>query len=151
MSKVNDLDLDFRKFCVKILAGPAAGGNPCIYLNKGFNFNQFNKWMWFFRYKAALYQVQNPRHYVELFTTSYEYVPPKDELIKRLTNKITGCKREITKWNNVLRLAKERWDELFPIEEEEAWKKVVKKLEHQECQLRNYQLELKKIQEVHNA
>lgn len=145
MSKENDLDLNYRKFCVKIEGGPSAGGNPCIYFNKGFNFNQFVKWMWYFKYRAALYTVQNPYHSVEILTTSYEYVPPKEETIKRLQYKIIGAKREITKCNNALRLAKENWSELFPIENEDIWKKVSIKLYSYQCSLKSLQTELSNI------
>ena len=141
--------LDLKRYCVRISAGPKAGGTPCIYLKKGFSFNQFMKWKWYFEYRAALYKVQNPRHYVEYQWSSYNYVPEREELIKRCKNKIIHAKGKITQCENSLRLAKQHWNELFPIEDEDEkdWKRVVKKLEEYNCKLKNLESELIKLKE----
>lgn len=135
-------DLDLKRFYVKICAGPAAGGNPCIYHNTGFTFNQFMKWQWYFNYRAALYKIQHPRHYVDISTGSYDYVPPKEEQIKRLKDKITAKKATITKYENLVRLAKKTWDQLFPLEEEPSYKRAVAKIEKAKQELSQLQTEL---------
>ena len=85
-------DLSLKRFYFKICAGPNAGGNPCVYINKGFEFNTFTKWRWYFHYRAALYKVQHPRHHVDIITGSVDYVPPHDQQVKRLRDKIVGKK-----------------------------------------------------------
>lgn len=122
-------ELKNKRFCVKICAGPNAGGNPCIYLNKDFPFQLFMKWQWLFRYRAALYQVQNPKHHVDLTTSSYDFVPPVEMQIKSLTNKIAARKRIITQWQTKVKSLEAEWNQLFPIEEQEFHIKSLAKIE----------------------
>lgn len=100
-------DLTLKRFYVKICAGPHAGGNPCIYASRDFPFDLFMKWKWYFDYRAALYKVQNPRHYVDMLTGKYDYVPPFDVSVKTLKNKISGVKAMITKDGGRLESAKQ--------------------------------------------
>lgn len=112
------MHVDEKRFYVSIWAGPASGGNPCIYHNTGFSFKNFAKWMWFFKYRAALYQVANPKHIVDFRTGSFDYVPPIEQKIKKLKDDIQGKKATITKIENRMKKGKAEWNELFPIEQD---------------------------------
>ena len=122
-------NLEYKRFYVKICAGPGSGGNPCIYHNMDFTFDLFMKYQWLFRYKAALYQVQNPKHHVHLSTGSYDYVPPTEMLIKSLNNKIISRKSIITQWQNKVKAWEAEWNQLFPITEQEFYIKAKLKIE----------------------
>ena len=59
-------------------------GAESHYFVKGLSFDLFTKYRWYFRYRAALLQVQYPMRYVELRQFDYEHKPEKAELRKRL-------------------------------------------------------------------
>jgi hypothetical protein len=126
-----------KRFYVKIDAGPCAGGNPCVYHNKDFPFEIFMKWKWYFDYRAALYKIQHPKHRVDLMTGSYDYLPPAETAIRNMQNKITAKKRVISKYRNKIQMAKNEWDELFPIEEYPLYKKAMEKIKRTQTELDN--------------
>ena len=126
-----------KRFYVKIDAGPCAGGNPCVYHNKDFPFELFMKWEWYFDYREALYKVQHPKHRVDLMTGSYDYVPAREVAVLNLKNKIVAKKRVISKYRNKIQMAKNEWNELFPIEEYPIYKKAMEKINRTQTEL-NY-------------
>lgn len=90
--------------------------------------------------------MNNPRHTVTLLTGSYDYAPPRDIVIKELKNKLAGKKRTISKYSNLLQLAEQQWNKLFPISEDVLYIKAAdkinrlkKELEHLEIQLKDYE------------
>ena len=100
----------------------------------GYTLEQFQRWTWYFRYRAALLQIKYPRHIVELKTGSFDAKPKlKSQIIKK---RITAKKRQITKTMNLLAKAEKHWDELFPIHEDELYKKAVTKLGRLKTELR---------------
>jgi hypothetical protein len=126
-----------KRFYVKIDAGPQAGGNPCVYLNKDFPFEPFMKWKWYFDYRAALYKVQHPKYRVDLMTGSYNYVLAPEVAFLTLKNKIIAKKRVISKYRNQIQMAKNEWNELFPIEEYPLYKKARAKINRTQTELDN--------------
>lgn len=110
----------------------------CHYWN-GFPFSVFMRWQWFFRYRAALVQIEHPRKYVELVTWNYDYVPEAEELKQRLKNKIKSKKGKITQYKNSLKKAEKEWNQLFPIEEYILYQKAVAKIDRLERELNNLQ------------
>lgn len=129
------MHVDEKRFFVSIWAGPYPGGNPCVYHNTGFKFENFMKWLWFFKYRAALYQVKNPKHWVEFRTGSYDYVMPLDEKIKKLKDAIQGKKANITKIENRIKENTANWNELFPIEDDKFYKEAVEKVNRLKIEL----------------
>ena len=95
------------------------------------------KWKWYFDYRAALYKVQHPKHRVDLVTGSYDYVPPASVAIRNRQNKIIGKKRVISKYRNKIQMARNEWNELFPIEEYPLYKKALAKIERTQKELDN--------------
>lgn len=134
-----------KRFYVKIIAGKVQGMTQTIYFRDGLTFQIFNKWRWYFNYREALYRVQNPRHYVLLSSGSYDYVALADEQLKRLTDKVKGAKAMVTKCENLLKKAKENWHELFPIEDEEMYKKAILKINKHKHELMLYENELSQL------
>lgn len=141
MASVNE-----KRFFVKIEAGPKAGGNPCTYHNNGFPFPVFTKWKWYFEYRAALLKVNNPRHTVTLLTGSYDYIPPRDVVMKELKNKLAGKKRTISKYTNLLALAEKHWDKLFPISEDVLYIKAADKINRLKKELEQLEIQWKEYE-----
>lgn len=121
-------EMQDKRFFVKIKAGPAPGGNPTAYFNYGFTYANFNKWQWFFKYRAALIQVNHPRWTVH-YTTGFEvYKPTQEALAKRNRDKYRAVTSQITAIRNRMAHGKRNWVELFPIEDTAAWQNAECKL-----------------------
>ena len=138
-------DLDLKRFGCKIFGGECNGGGKVVYYNTGFTFQQYFKWRWYFKYREALYKVQNPKHYTEFHQFDYEYVPSKVENQIRLNNKIKGKKAAITKLENAMENEKKHWDKLFPLEDEPMWKKATEKLNKLKFELQTLTIELAQL------
>ena len=94
---------------------------PVFLIWKGYTFDQFMRWMWYFEYRAALIKVQNPRADVKVDVFDYE--AKGEDLAKILQNRIKGKKSNITKNQNKLDGVKaefedfkRRFSDLFPDE-----------------------------------
>lgn len=91
-------------------------------------FEMANKWNWYFKYIAALLQVKYPKFKVEL-TPGSEIAEPDSIIAERhATNKIRAKKAKITEIENKIKLARENWNDLFPIYDHPSYKKAVEKL-----------------------
>lgn len=97
--------------------------------------DQSVKWSWYFRYRAALLQVANPKTYVDISNGPYDPTPKDQADIYR--RRLIARKRKITEWNNKLQKAKDTWNELFPIENDHFYKKAVAKIAKDEEDLAN--------------
>ncbi len=117
-----------KRFWVKIRAGQYQCLSEPIYYRNDLPFHCISKWRWYFQYREALYRVSNPRHYVELTQGSYDYVPPIEEKRKQLKNKLIAKKGQITALKNAIKTAEQNWNELFPIQQNEAYKNAVQKI-----------------------
>lgn len=137
--------LTYKRFYFKIDAGPGKGGNPCVYHNKDFPFELFMKWRWYFDYRAALYKVQHPRHTVDVFWGSYDFVPPAEQQIKDLKNKIISQKRKITEYKNKIKSWEKSWNKLFSIQDEDFYKKATEKIKRKEVELRESEEKMKAL------
>lgn len=96
------------------------------------------KWEWYFNYRAALLQIKYPRYRVEIKRGQRD---PEgltkvqiDNRVKK--NRITTCKRMITKITNALKAYEnEESSKLLPDWEFPAYIKSKKKLEHYQNEL----------------
>jgi len=93
---------------------------------EGYTLQQLTKWDWYFRYRAALYQIKYPKADVQLNTFKYE--ADGEKLDRALRNRWIAKKRKITEWTNKIARAEESYDELFPIEEHQVYITAVAKL-----------------------
>ncbi|MDP2188545.1 MAG: hypothetical protein Q8J69_07670 [Sphingobacteriaceae bacterium] len=84
------------------------------------------KYDWYFKYRAALLQVKYPRAEVQCFWGNQ---PAEGKTLQHiLKTKIQAKRAQITKITNKMEAAKQKWNQLFPIEDEEDWKKATAKL-----------------------
>jgi len=127
-----------RRYGCKILLhrnGFAAADAQRIHHWTGFRFEQYNKYRQWFRYRAALIQVQHPKQYVEVYEYHYQHVPEKEEMQKRLQNKLKSAKAKHTEYTNKMNRARQGWKELFPIEDHPAYQKAMEKVQEKQMQI----------------
>ncbi len=134
------------RYYYKVCAGPAPGGNPCVYFSKGFTFDSYMRWKWYLDYRAALIKVQHPRWWVDVITGKTPYIPTDVEQLKRLNDKITGKRRTISMYRNRINEAREKWTELFPLEDRADYKRAMIKIETLEHDLVDLLQQLSQIQ-----
>lgn len=82
---------------------------------------------WYFRYRAALAQVKHPKFEVE-FRWGHE--PATGKTLVEIQKAKTSAKRGLlSKYENLLMKAEQNWDQLFPIQEDEIYKRAAAKVE----------------------
>lgn len=87
------------------------------------------KYNWYFKYRAALLQVQHPKHEVTMsWGTSEKYTEEQKAEIE-FRNKLIAKKRTVTKYCNLLKQAEKEWNSLFPIQDDLMYQKAVNKIE----------------------
>lgn len=106
-----------------------------VYFRNDMTSEFFHRWRWYFKYRAALIQVQNPKAGVELNMGAYKYTLPDDEYEAKLKNLILAAKRKITEFQRKIDHARRNWNEIFPIEENPLWLKVQEKLNDYQSRL----------------
>ncbi|ARK13024.1 hypothetical protein A6C57_23295 [Fibrella sp. ES10-3-2-2] len=124
--------VDFKRFGCKVLLhrfDHHSSDYTLLHYWKDFNFHQFNKWKWFFRYRAALAQVKHPTRFVEIATFSYTYVPSAEELRKRLKDRLTAKKAKLTTYLNKLAAYEKAWTSMFPITDDIPYQLALAKIE----------------------
>lgn len=111
---------------VKILFSKSGSRALCetAYFRDDMSVQFYDRWRWYFEYRAALLKVKHPKSYVQLNQGNYEYVLPDDELRIKLENKIRAAKCKITEFNRKLKKLIDSWSELFPIEEHPDYSKI---------------------------
>ena len=62
-----------------------------------------------------------------------------------LKNKIVAKKRVISKYRNKIQMAKNEWNELFPIEEYPLYKKAMEKINRTQTELNNLMVQINEI------
>lgn len=120
-------------FGVKIiLHGKSFAGSDgkVAYFRDGLTYELINKYMQYFRYRAALVQVKHPKQHVEIRTFSHE---PKsvDAELQFTKNKLRAAKAKLTEWSNKVSKYKFAWCSLYPIEDDAAYQKAMLKIEKQ--------------------
>lgn len=124
--------IDFKRYgCKIILHRQAFQGSEgkLMHYWTGLPFKTYMKFQWYFQYRAALIKVQNPRLFVEICPFQYDHVLKVDEIRKRLTDRQRSAKAKVTEFTNKIELAKRHWNQLFPIEEDDLYKRAMTKLE----------------------
>lgn len=124
-----------KRYFVKIRGGNQQCLAETIYYKNQMSLQFLFKWMWFFKYREACYRVANPKHYCELSHGSYDYTPPAEAQLKSLKDKIINKKGRITLYSNKIALAEKHWNELFPISENDIYKKAIDKLQRMKSEL----------------
>jgi hypothetical protein len=103
-------------------------------------FETRNKWDWYFKYRAALAQVQHPKAHVKF---EWGHAPfKKKTLQQQKINRLRAKKAKITEYKNKLAKAVQKWDSLFPIEEDQRYINTVNKITSLECELETMEKEV---------
>lgn len=127
--------VDEKRYFVKIRAGKTQSVAETIYFQNGLTFELMSKYRWYFKYRTALYQVQHPRHFVEMEHGGYKYTPPDQEQLKSLKDKIAGKRRTISKFRTQVLMAEQNWSWLFPIDEDKDYLRALAKIEEHQAEL----------------
>ena len=99
-------------------------GYDQVYFKNDMTREFFERWQWFFEYKAALIKVNNPKTNVKYEVGTYIYELPEPLYFKKLVNLIRA---KITEFENKFANAIKNWDEIFPIEEHPYWARITQK------------------------
>jgi len=103
-----------------------------LYFRNDMKMDFYVKWEWFFRYRAALCQVQTPKKCIIYEYGSYDYVLPEVEVYEKVKNHYFGAKRNLTKAKNKLEQIKKNYSKIFEVESMPFWAdnlETIKKLE----------------------
>lgn len=152
---MNEVHVDQKRYGCKIILHKAkneSANRELLRYWNGFRFRTYMKWRWYFRYLVAKYQVQHPTYYVEWVEFGYDYVEPKEEARKRITNKIRSAKAKITQWTGKIEQFLEEYEKqqakvLFPVpvSENKDYKATLKKLEQKKKDLATLEEQLTKL------
>ena len=113
--------------------GYRASDEELLYSNDGFTLKHLGERQQYFNYRAALYQVANPKRYVELRIDSYEYVPKLEEKLYRAKCALTAKRGVITKVSKFMRDYRMQHNDLFlKVEEDPEYVRAKEKLEQNE-------------------
>lgn len=134
---------------VTITAHTKLGGELiCVASWDEMTFDQRLKWDWYFKYRAALMQVQNPKAYVNM---SWGHNEAKGRTVKNNTeNRLIAAKRKLTEYRNKLNRYVDQWNctlQIFPIEDDPSYKFAIKKIKEKECLVNNLQIEVEKLKQ----
>ena len=127
---------EFRIF-VKILfaeSGTAAMAEV-HYFRNDMTVPFYQKWRWYFEYRAALLRVKYPKSFIGYEQGSYIYELPENMYKDKVKNIYFSNKRQFCKFNNRLNALKQNWNEIFPIEEHPDYIKIMDKKAYYQKQL----------------
>lgn len=93
---------------------------------EGLTFQQRMRWEWYFRYRAALLQVEHPRWLIELRHGRVEVTMTEAEkAAQRLENKIRKAKADLTQATNRIERYKANYRGMFAIEEDAVYRALI--------------------------
>ena len=98
---------------------------------EGLRFDQMQRWSWFFRYMAALAQIQHPRMCVDHSWGSVK-VSTHEAQIHLAALSVAARRGMLTKHLDKVEAFKRKHSTLFPYDQHELWPQVLLK----ECRLR---------------
>lgn len=128
---VNDVS---HYFNIKVYANSVQSGEVIHFVSwSGLRWELRLKYDWYFKYRAALFQVKYPKYKVETYWGNEPATAKTLEQIKQA--KIVAKKRKITEYKNKLKAAEENWSTLFPIENDIQYQRAVEKIKRLEDEL----------------
>lgn len=95
---------------------------------EGLPFQTRSKFDWYFKYRAALIVVANPRYKVEVRWGHTLVIPREEYEKKERANRIRSKRSLVTKMTNRLNAYKRLYNEIFPIEDDDKYKRAMAKL-----------------------
>lgn len=131
----------WKKMYVKIYFGQTTAHRQTVYFRDELSFELFQKWKWYFEYRAALLRVQNPKCCIELHYGSYDYIPDAQARAKRTKDILTARKAKYTKAHNQLCNIRNNHNSLFPIEDDKYYIEALKKVHQLKMEIRQLEQE----------
>lgn len=112
------------------------GGNLIAFLSwTQLRWELRTKYDWYFRYRAALLQVQYPKFLID---TAWGNETPDDKAREQLLkNMLRAKKAKITGLRNKLHKAREEWNSFLPVEEDPVYLKCLAKVERLEAEFKS--------------
>lgn len=135
----------WKKQWVKIRMGESQSNCCLVYFKNDMTIDFYFRWRWYFKYLAASCQVQNPKFYIEFTEGSYDFVPEKQQVAKRLKDRIIAKKARITSVKKEWKEIKENWNSLFPIETHPKYQATIDKINQLCFELRTMEDEYKDL------
>jgi hypothetical protein len=129
-----NIDQTRARFWVKIQGYPAGLHNSqpqLLHRWDGLPYQVRLRWDWFFRYKAARFQVEHPRWCIELSHGRIDHIMTDEEAAaKALADKLQAAKARVTRIERQRDAYQEQYAgrHLFPIWEDAIYQKLSKKL-----------------------
>jgi hypothetical protein len=123
------IDQTRARFWVKILGYPAGLHNSqpqLLHRWDGLPYQVRLRWDWFFRYKAARFQVEHPHWCIELSHGRIDHIMTDEEAAaKALADKLQAAKGRYTKILNRVSAFRAEYTGLFYIEEDPVYQKLI--------------------------
>ena len=103
---------------------------------KDMPFTIYERWFWYFKYREALHQVENPR---EVILRDYGMQKEHSKFceLKFKQNRLTAAKRKLSETKNKLEKYKASYNLLFPIEESEFYIEGMRRISNIENRIIN--------------
>lgn len=102
------------------------------------------KWDWYFKYRAALEQVQHPRAHIDFTWGTSE--PDTRTAERILADQVSRQQGKVTKIKNLLFKARAEWNDLMPIEDYPHYQRSIEKLKAEQAELDALLEQLRKTQ-----
>ena|SRR3990172_6251327 len=98
------------------------------------------KYAWYFRYRAALLQVQYPKSRIDLH---FSEIDPSQKIVKdAIATQIRAKRITLGKYRNKLQLAREHWSSIFPIDEDPLYIRAAAKVARLASELESLESQL---------
>lgn len=101
----------------------------------GLPFHTRNKFDWYFKYRAALIIVNNPRFKVEITWGHKLNISLQEKERKDKVNAVRSSKALITKYTKQINEYVRNYNEIFPIEEDQRYQKAMCRLNQVKAKL----------------
>lgn len=120
-------------FRIEIQSGKIGVDKPTVMLWQNLPWAVRIKWDWYFKYRAALAQVQHPR--ANVIVTWGNSEPDQRSVEKIRRDEISRQQAKVTKIKNLMFKARAEWNDLMPIEDHPNYIKAKAKLEYEQARL----------------
>lgn len=116
-----------------------------LYFRNDMKMEFFNRWKWFFRYRAAKYQVQNPKKRIIYEYGSYDYILQEVEVYEKVKNHYIAAKRKLTQAKNKLEKIKKEYGKIYVVETMPFWDENLKVIKQYEDKVEYWRVEFEKL------
>lgn len=111
-----------------------ASDSKLVFTWDNYTFSQYMRWKWYFRYRAAMLQVQHPKQAVEIIEFHWNL---SDKEIEKIAykNKLVAARATLTKLEDKVAAFVANWNLLFPYENEPSYQAALLRIEAQKVKV----------------